>query len=103
MLAPREHLHAERPPDRRHLPSDVPQPYDAQRPAAQPEPDRPLPAALPDPAVLLRHAPDQRQDQRPGQLGRGPPVPRVPHTVTPAAAVAARSIEAFRIPVVTSS
>ena len=35
--------------------------------------------------------------------GVAPPLPPVPHTVTPAAVAAGTSIDAFRIPVVTSS
>src|SRR5512146_1162684 len=70
VLAPGEHLHAERLADPRHGPTDVPEPDDAERPAAQPEAHRVLPAAAPDGGVLLRDVPRHREDQRPGQFRR---------------------------------
>ena len=83
VLAPGHHLHAESPADIRHPPALVAQADHAEPLAVQAGADGPLPAAADaerraagppgqfQPLVLLGDVPEQRQDQAPGQLGRG--------------------------------
>jgi hypothetical protein len=83
VLAPGHHLHAERPADVGHLTALVTEADDAEPLAVQAGADGPLPAAaeaerraagppgLLQPLVLLGDVPEQREDQAPGQLGRG--------------------------------
>jgi hypothetical protein len=82
VLAPRHHLHAERPADLGHPPPLPAEADDAQPLAVQAGADRLLPAAahaerraarasrLLHPPVLGRDVPEQGQDKPPGQLGR---------------------------------
>jgi hypothetical protein len=82
VLAPRHHVHAERPADLRHPLALVAQADDAQPLAVQAGADRLLPGAAhaerrpASPAgllhspVFLGDVPEQRQDEAPGQLGR---------------------------------
>jgi hypothetical protein len=85
VLAPRHHVHTERPADFRHLLALVAQADDAQPLAVQAGADRLLPGpahaerrpASPaghlHPQVFLRNMPEQGQDEPPGQLRRRRP------------------------------
>ncbi len=70
VLAPGNHVHAERPRHRQHR---LAEPAEAEQPegrARQVGADRLLPASRPDRGVLGRQVPDQPEDQRPRQLDR---------------------------------
>jgi hypothetical protein len=92
VLAPRHHMHAERPADIRHPPALVAQADHAQPLAVQADADRLLPAAAHaerrpagppgrlHPPVFLGNVPEQGQDEPPGQFGRrGPDPARAAH------------------------
>jgi hypothetical protein len=82
VLAPRHHVHAERPADLRHPLALVAQADDAQPLAVQAGADRLLPGAAHaerrpagpaghlHPPIFRRDMPEQGQDEPPGQLGR---------------------------------
>jgi len=70
VLAPRDHVHPERLGDRGDLRAEPPQSDHAERRPRELRPDRVLPAALAQRAILGDDVPRQREDQRPRQLDR---------------------------------
>ena len=106
VLAPGDHLHADGGADARHPAAEVAEAQDAERAAVEVEADRGLPAAA---RRAWRGTPRADGGRAPAsgrwraRRWRWPPPPDVPHTVTLWSLAAATSIDALRLPVVTSS
>ena len=105
VLAPGDHLHAEGGADLADLGAEIAEPEDAERLALQIEAERGLPAAAgPHGVELLAQMPRARPSiSAKASSAVARPAPPVLHTVTPWALAASRSMEALRLPVVTSS